>query len=437
MKTLFNSLLLRLMLAQGLVLVLAFAAMLLMVGQSRGTAAARSIAPLWADAALRVLPQGAAVTATPPSAIAAWPGPPPPQAARVLARRYRVLMAELAGHGLPVREVRVSKAAGRETTWLDVAAPGAPAQWLGFEGGVFGVEEYTRRWPVIVFALTLIALVSGALTWTIVRPLSRLQQAVQRFSADGQWPAPDAGQRGPQALLSLERALADMAQERQRLEQDRTLMLAGISHDLRTPLARIRLHADLMPEDDPAVRDSKAAIQRNVQLADAHLAAFLDFAAPVAADEWRQVDITQLGHDAAALALPQPDSLQLQVAPGSGPLYTCPRLLLRVLATALDNAVTHGAAPIQASARRERGSDGHCWVLEVEDNGVGLPLSDRVRVLQPFERGEQARTRPGTGLGLALAQQIAARLGGRITLHQAQRGLIFRCELPDRRPAQA
>lgn len=430
MKLARNSILLRLVVAQVLVITAAFAAMLFMVGQQRGAAAAKTIAPLWAEALQHRLGlQGASGTAGKGGVDArAVLDAPPAEAARVVfAARYRVLRQELAAQGVVVGDIKISRARGRETTWLEVQRAGRPPQWVGFEGGVFGPEEATQRWPVIAFVLLLVTAVSAALTWTIMRPLARLQGAIERFRADGDWPATPTHKSpadGPQELRLLEQSFADMARERSQLEHDRTLMLAGISHDLRSPLARIRLHADLLPDDPATLQDAKQAIQRNVDLADRHLAAFLDFAAPSSPEQWRAVEVRSLWNDAAALALPDPGALSVDVQPAQGQVFTCPRQLVRVLAAGLENAHKHGRAPIVARARQQAGT---AWVFEVEDDGPGLPEAERERVLRPFERGQSSRTTPGTGLGLALAQQIAQRLRASVSLDQAGRGLVFRC----------
>jgi two-component system osmolarity sensor histidine kinase EnvZ len=423
-----DSILVRLIAAQVFVITLAFVGMLMMVGQQRGAAAARTIAPLWAEAAQQAL-SAQGVSGKGRIAARAVPGPPPVNADPVLAARYRVLRQELADQGLTVGEIKVSRSRGRETTWLEVQTPGGASTWVGFDGGVFGPEEPTQRWPVILFVLLLVTSVSGLLTWTIVRPLTRLEHAIERFRAQDAWPASQLSETptgGPQELRRLEQSFAQMARERNQLERDRTLMLAGISHDLRSPLARIRLHADLLPDTEAAVSEAKQAIKRNVDLADGHLAAFLDFAAPSSADEWRWVDVESLWMDAAALALPEPQTLAIDAGAEPARVFTCPRLLVRVLATGLENAEKHGRAPIRASARQQ-GSE---WVFDIEDDGPGLPTADRERVMRPFERGQHSRTTPGTGLGLALAQQIAQRLRGVVTLDQAGRGLVFRCTVP-------
>jgi two-component system, OmpR family, osmolarity sensor histidine kinase EnvZ len=431
MRWLGGGILLRIVLAQTVVVVIAFAAMVMMVGQQRGTAAARSIAPHWAQAAQQALGERQ-------HEVEAWqratarPGPPPPDAAQPIALRYGALRAELATYGLVVGEIRTSRSAEREVTWLEVKTAAGPARWVGFDGGVFGPDENIRRWPLLLFVMALVIGVSTLITWTVARPLDRLQRAMNRFRVGGDWSGPwlersaAGGSSGPRELRDMERSFAEMTAARSRLEEDRHLMLAGVSHDLRSPLARIRLTADLMPENDATVVAAKQAIKRNVDLADRHLAAFLDFAAPSSPDEHGDVDLALLWREAVSIAVPDAASVVLRIEDDLARLRTNRRLLLRVLACGLENADKHGIAPIEVRTLRRRDEA----VFEIEDAGSGLAAPERARVMRPFERGERGRTTPGTGLGLSIAAQIAARLGGRIELDQAQRGLIFRCVLP-------
>jgi two-component system, OmpR family, osmolarity sensor histidine kinase EnvZ len=421
-----GGLLLRLVLAQVVVIVLAFLTLVLLVGQQRGAATARLLAPQWAAAL------GHPPPAT-PVALATRPGPPPADASAPRALRYEALREELQALGVPVQALLVSRRGGRETTWLHLGPESGPARWVGFEGGVFGADEAPRRWPVIAVVLLLVTAAAVLLTWSVVRPLARLQRAVERYRDGAEWPASGpggdgtrAGHGGPSELRDLERAFAQMAAERSRLEHDRTLMLAGVSHDLRSPLARIRLVADLLPDQDPQVAEARTAIRRNVDTADRHLRAFLDFAAPASTEALGPVDLVALWREAIALAVPEGATPPRLQPGGVQHLHTARRPLLRVLVCGLDNAVQHGGAPIELRALQRDGQA----VLEIEDGGPGLPAHERQRVMRPFERGERARTTPGTGLGLALAAQIAQRLGGRVELDQADRGLIFRCVMP-------
>ncbi|MGL5001708.1 MAG: sensor histidine kinase, partial [Casimicrobium sp.] len=186
-------------------------------------------------------------------------------------------------------------------------------------------------------------------------------------------------------------------------------------------------HAELMP-DDIETNEAKQAITRNVAIADQHLASFLDFSAPFSTEERTSIDVAALWETLVAQTELTNNEFDVAVAPDAVNTIGSQRLLTRILATGLENAIKHGRAPIYLRTYRH----GTNIVFEIEDSGRGVPASERERVMRPFERGEQSRTTPGTGLGLALAAQMAQRLGGQITLDQRERGLIYRFELPIR-----
>jgi two-component system, OmpR family, osmolarity sensor histidine kinase EnvZ len=430
MRHAFTSIFGRLILAQILVIAVSFGAFSVLVGQQRGIAVARAVAPVWADATRQALGLTDKRDARPTREKAVVQSAEPvPASDSKLNLRYQVLQQELADLGIPVREVRVQRERNEETIWLGVASSGDRLAWVGFVGGILGERDVAPRWPLLALVLALILAVTALLTWTIVRPLLRLQQSIERYGSRGDWaPHSDhARPSGPLAVTLLEQTFDRMAQERTQLEHDRNLMLASVSHDLRSPLARIRLHADLLPTGDANSAEIRSAIQRNVDLADRHLAKFLDFAAPNTAEAASLVDAQSSIEQAAELALTDRQQLSVSVDASVATVYAQQRLLVRVLAIGLENAQKHGASPFRCSARAER----NAVVFEVSDHGPGIALQDRARVLRPFERGENSRTTPGTGLGLALAQQMAQRMGGSLELDQQAHGLIFRLNLPN------
>jgi two-component system, OmpR family, osmolarity sensor histidine kinase EnvZ len=426
MKLRFDSLLVRLLAVQLVVLVLAFIAMMFTVGQSRNVATARMVVPLWADA-LHRLGDLATDAAKPVPLIAARRGVPPATARTVRAMRFNALREEFAQRGINVGEIRLSRAGDIETTWLETIDVNGSAQWIGFDGLTYNPGDVAPRGALALILLSLVLVASLGLTWMVVRPLGILQHAMQVYRSQGALPDTLRQKKlgGLREVRSLTQSFFDFAQERARLDEDRSLMLASISHDLRSPLARIRLHADLMPTE-AASTEAKEAIIRNVDIADHHLASFLDFALPVAADGRQSFDVATLMHEVLDVSVVAPELIRVQRDADATYLVSARRVLLRVLVAGLENAFKHGQAPIvfRASVRDRE------MVFEVEDSGVGVPIDERARVMRPFERGQRSRTTPGTGLGLALADQMARRIGGRIELDQNTRGLIFRCVMP-------
>jgi two-component system osmolarity sensor histidine kinase EnvZ len=222
----------------------------------------------------------------------------------------------------------------------------------------------------------------------------------------------------PPELLAMERAYTTLADKLDRNERERGLLLAGVSHDLRSPLARIRLAAEMLPEID-ANTEGVAAISRNVDQADRLIASFLEFVrgGTQALDE--TVEAVAVIRKAVAGFNRPPQELSVQL-PERMLLHGCSALLLdRLVVNLVDNALQHGGLPVQLHLACE----GVTAQLTVADSGPGLPPDGAERLMEAFARGDASRGVPGFGLGLASVQQIVTRLQGRLHFdHSAQDG---------------
>jgi two-component system, OmpR family, osmolarity sensor histidine kinase EnvZ len=427
MKLHLDSLFVRLLAIQLIAVIAIFATFVLTLGQSRTAAAARVIAPQWAEAAHRALGTRPPAQAT--QAVHALTGALPTDATNARAAHFDVLREEIASYGITVDAIRTSRQRGQTSTWLEVKSADGKSAWVGFQGNVFGPQRTNWFGFIAIAALLTVLALSIGFTWMVVSPLRKLQGAMRAYRQHGR--IPETMERhavsGPRETRDLAQTFVDLAKQRARQDEERELMLASISHDLRTPLARIRLHAELMDDTDSS--EVKQAITRNVSIADRHLASFLDFSAPFLADETTDINIAALWKALAAQTELAASDVNIAIAPEAAKVIGSRRVLTRLLATGLENAIKHGAPPIHLRTYRRSEN----VVFEIEDSGVGVPASERERVMRPFERGEQSRTTPGTGLGLALATQMAQRLGGHIALDQQARGLIYRLEVPIRR----
>jgi two-component system osmolarity sensor histidine kinase EnvZ len=216
-----------------------------------------------------------------------------------------------------------------------------------------------------------------------------------------------------------------MAADLKRLDEERALLLAGVSHDLRTPLSRIRLGLEMLDGRGDAVL--KAGLVQDVADIDAAIGQFLDFARlaegeAVVPDGDLNAIARELrdryagaGKDVAARLAPLP------------PLALRPRAIQRLIANLMDNALRHGGGQIEVTTASEGGRA----VLEVLDRGPGIPPGEAERMVQPFTRLDVARSGAGTGLGLAIVDRIARLHGGSVQLLPRDGGgLRARVELP-------
>lgn len=274
-------------------------------------------------------------------------------------------------------------------------------------------------------ALVLVLAVIGAflVVARINRPLRELTRAAGLL---GKGATPTrVTEAGPAEIRTLARAFNQMAADIQRQDDERALLLAGVSHDLRTPLSRIRLALEML--DDHGAADLKAGVAQDIGDIDTAIGQFLDFARPVDAEQISTGgDLNALaqsvierysrnGHDVVLHAgTPARQALRAQA-------------MQRLLSNLIDNALRHGKGPVEIMTARE----GNLNILEVMDRGPGIPQEDAERMLQPFTRLNSARSTSGTGLGLAIVDRIARLHGGTVQLLPREGGgLRVRVELP-------
>ncbi len=282
-----------------------------------------------------------------------------------------------------------------------------PWHWLGW-GGV---------------SLALALLVAWLIVSRVTSPLRSLASAVREVGR-GRYPDP-IPERGAIELRQLAEAFNRMSKDLKRIDVERAEVLAGISHDLRTPLARLRLEAEMSMIDD----DARVAVIGDIEQMDAIIAQFLEYArgeneeAPKLADI--NVLVTQLA-GAQGRATSAPRIILGEVAPS----LLRPKALTRALVNLLDNASKYGGNPITVETRSANGE----IQIDVLDHGPGIPENEVDRLKQPFTRLENARTdASGTGLGLAIVERIARLHGGTLELLTRDGGgLIARLRLPVR-----
>ena len=260
----------------------------------------------------------------------------------------------------------------------------------------------------------------------LTQPLARLRERLETHAPGDESGLESAPTRGATAeIAAIDAAWSQMHERLARHERERKLLLAGVSHDLRSPLARIRIAAELLP-DAPALTPRREAIVRNVDVADRLVQSFVDHvrAGEMPLDE--TVDVAALARSVVAGLARTSDEL-LVSAPPTLPLPRANRLLLeRVLLNLLDNAFKHGKLPVRLRLEAHETE----VRIDVEDAGSGIAPDKHAHMLQAFARGDTSRGTPGTGLGLAVVAQVTARLGGSISFETSTGGHRVRISLP-------
>lgn len=264
---------------------------------------------------------------------------------------------------------------------------------------------------MLFFAIT-IALFGA---WQIQKPVRRLARAAREFRL-GHHP-PDVRADGPAEVKSLIGDFNEMARALSDAEQERAVMLAGVAHDLRAPITRIQMRADLVT--DAAARtgflhDAESLAQIVTQ--------FLDFARDTDADAnapWVSVDAFCRAHYADNEAHAEGEVL-FELDLHAGDAFRLPAIELdRILSNLVENAFTYGAPPLRIATSREHGRDR----LSVRDHGAGMPDAQFARALKPFVRLDPARGGDAhCGLGLTIVRRLARRYNGDLSMHNAEGG---------------
>jgi signal transduction histidine kinase len=247
-----------------------------------------------------------------------------------------------------------------------------------------------------------------------------LAEAMRSFTDRGEVPITDS--RGDLLQDELWRQFTELAHQRHDLEERRSIMLAAISHDLRSPLARIRMAAELLPhaQEMPVRRE---AILRNVDVANRLLTSFIDMAYAEEEPVESRVNLRTLTMSVASslpgVRLVELPEEEVWLAPASSVA------LERALRNLIDNAVVHGQPPVEMGLRCNEST-----LLWVRDHGEGVDESQYELLFQPFIRGDSNRIKPGTGLGLAVVARTALRHGGRVKMTNELLGLRVEMHLP-------
>lgn len=330
-------------------------------------------------------------------------------------------------------EADLHKQLGPETRFT-LARDGIEGIWVSFDidGDGFWVLMPESRiatdesWRWIGWgALVLLLAMGGAflIVARINRPLRALTYAAAQFGRGATPPPVD--ESGPSEIRTLSHAFNQMAIDRKKLDDERALLLAGVSHDLRTPLARIRIGIEMM--DDKGDASLREGIVQDIGDIDAAINQFLDFARAASSEtETPAVRLNEVVADLAQRYERAGKHLDLQLA-ATPPQPLRKLAMQRVVSNLIDNALRYGGPDVTV----QTGHADSMAFVEVLDRGPGIPPAEAERMLQPFTRMNAARSGSGTGLGLAIVDRIAKMHGGHVALLPREGGgLRARVALP-------
>lgn len=283
-----------------------------------------------------------------------------------------------------------------------------PWHWLG--------------WAAVVGLLSLLG--AYIIAARINRPLNLLVHAAERLR-NGE-PAPKLPEDSVEELREVSRTFNEMAESLVRLDAERTLLLAGVSHDIRTPLARLRLAVEML---SGGTGDSmKQGMIEDISDMDNIIHQFLDFVRGVEGEPTKMVDINELLRSLAERQARAGRNLKLSLT-STYFIPLRPLAMQRLLDNLVGNAYAYAKGEVEVTSKITADK----IIISVLDNGPGIPPEHAQRLLRPFERMDSARNKNegGSGLGLAICNRIAKLHRGSLELiNRPQGGLEARLSLP-------
>jgi len=317
------------------------------------------------------------------------------------------LRQQLAG----VTDIRESPAP-RHQLWARVDMLGRP-MWLVIPLGRYFHGDPTWQFGAAAGLFALLALgVASLVAWRVNRPLRKLQIAASRLGR-GERPEP-LPETGPLEVKGLSKSFNSMLADLATNERERDVMLAGISHDLRTPLARLRLGVEMMAD-----QSLQEGMREDVDDIERILGQFIAFSRGLGEEEAADTDPTELARTLLTKYARSGCDIELELDDDLPLAKLRPLALTRALTNLIDNARRYGSPPISLHVRYEA----HRLVFEVADRGPGIPEAHIADAMKPFHRLDSARRADGgSGLGIAIVERIARQHGGTLTLANREGG---------------
>jgi two-component system osmolarity sensor histidine kinase EnvZ len=289
-------------------------------------------------------------------------------------------------------------------------------QWLG--------------WASVVGVLSLLG--AAFISSLINLPLARLTAAA-RAIAKGERPSP-LPEKGSQEIIEANRSFNQMVEDLAQVEKDRAVILAGISHDLRTPLARMQLELEMANLST----DAREGMQSDIAQMDAIIGQFLDYAKPTEASSFVPVQISHLLADCAQHATRLPGMRVTTDLEEDVEVLGNETDLRRVINNIVENARRYARTPGQDHTELDFAChvrstpQGRRAVVEIGDHGPGVPEDQIAQLMKPFTRLDTARGQAnGAGLGLAIVERVVSRHGAELTVRNREGGgLLVQLALP-------
>ncbi|MCF6435473.1 two-component system sensor histidine kinase EnvZ [Pseudoalteromonas sp. MMG022] len=305
-----------------------------------------------------------------------------------------------------------------------VEAPQAPGYWVRVP--LTGLSE--TKLEFLVFYLSSIGFLSVLGGWWFARHLNRPLKALQ--TAAGRVGVGDFSTRlvedGSTEVREVTRAFNQMSKGIAQLENDRRLLMAGVSHDLRTPLTRIRLATEMMADEEDYLKEG---IIDDIEDMNAIIDQFIEYLRHHHSGQMAAEDINAVVDDVVQAEKKHKRTIRFAQAENIPPVVMNTVALKRVVTNMIENAIRYSESAVDVSTHynaRQREV-----TIKVKDRGPGIPESELENVFEPFKQGDQARGSEGSGLGLAIIKRIVTTHGGKVRLrNRAEGGLSAEVALP-------
>lgn len=308
-------------------------------------------------------------------------------------------------------EVRISQ--GEEYLFW-IRPPQAPNLWVKIP--LSGLDE--ANFEPLIFVLVTLGLLSVAGGWLFVRQLNRPLKALQVAAENvgrGDFSDP-LRERGTTEIVAVTQAFNHMSKGIKQLEDDRNLLMAGISHDLRTPLTRIRLASEMMSSSDEFLKEG---IEADIEDMNAIIDQFIDYIRHDSKDKAEYGDLNMLIQEVVHTETPEGRKViyQGQELPSLPLRYVAVK---RAMANLIQNALRYTEGDINITVGIDKKAN--MAYFSVLDEGEGIPENEIDRLFHPFTQGDKARGTEGSGLGLAIIKRIIDTHGGRVVLSNREEG---------------